>query len=580
MLQENILSIADPIRKFIKRTPKSLFRVSSLWFVTALIVLMALEAPAVPGRILERYGAETAAGWLGQLVMLGLLIDALRGTLPRAVALGPVVFYLSYYVVFWQQGIYVTLTSEALARNNPRAVVSFDPKLYSLVMDQADVFAATHSIPVVYARDPSYVKEGYLSYRLIEADKIKNYLRADADGVQALSIELDGSLQRNVRELRIPERPAHKIVTVRVYDDEGEGWSDWKIGSSTTSLSIDGQTVGLFKSAYVRRLSIFPFFTIGCKSFLETPTRKCEAEFATERKPIESRPASVNRSLYPDPVSIMAGIKALSRAEIAHFRNTDFGADLTMRAASDEEAAYGALENITRGRSPPLSWRTSLLIADNPSRLAPLAAAMTKRFLDLNRSDAVDVPNRIAQVRLLANGIAGLGSSEFAAVQDQLSDFARSSNTIRDDYPLLYLRLSGAGPKMYSIYRDQFLAQNTTEWQRLLAVLAICRIGQADSELISSMNSEWEKYSAGELKDINYGAALFVALIKLGQESMIRSSFRPNSRMLNGWFEAVLAGKGKTEVGPNNCMPMEWPEDTYVPAPLSPSLKWMNERWV
>ena len=143
--------------------PKSLLQVSSLWFAIALIVLMALEVPSAPGRILEKFGADIVAGWLGQLVFLSLLIDALKGTLPRAVMLIPVIFYLSYYFAFWAQGIHVKLKSDELRRTNPKMVLEFNSKLHSLVIDQADVFAATHSIRVVYARDPSYIRDGYLS---------------------------------------------------------------------------------------------------------------------------------------------------------------------------------------------------------------------------------------------------------------------------------------------------------------------------------------------------------------------------------------------------------------------------------
>ena len=98
--------------------------------------------------------------------------------------------------------------------------------------------------------------------------------------------------------------------------------------------------------------------------------------------------------------------------------------------------------------------------------------------------------------------------------------------------------------------------------------------------MISAIISEWAKLDSGELKDNNYQSALFVTLLKLGQESTVKSSGRPNSRTLQGWYEAVLAGRGKTDVGPNNCMPMEWPEAANVPASLAPSLKWVNERWV
>ena len=130
-----------------------------------------------------------------------------------------------------------------------------------------------------------------------------------------------------------------------------------------------------------------------------------------------------------------------------------------MRAAPGEDAAFGALQDIVSGRSPAIPWATSFLIASNPSRLAPFASVMTKRFVGLSQTGAVDVPGRLEQARLLAGGIVALSPAEFAIVQDQLSDLVRKDNSIRDDYPLLYLRLADAGPKLYSIYRDQFLDQ-------------------------------------------------------------------------------------------------------------------------
>ena len=116
-------------------------------------------------------------------------------------------------------------------------------------------------------------------------------------------------------------------------------------------------------------------------------------------------------------------------------------------------------------------------------------------------------------------GLTALGPAEFAGVQDQLIDLARNNN-LRDKYPLLYLRLADAGPKLYSIYRDQFLTQNATPAEKQLAALAICRIGQADSELMAAIKSEWAD-ELGEAKEDNYRAALFVTLAKLGQESAL-----------------------------------------------------------
>jgi hypothetical protein len=466
--------------------------------------------------------------------------------------------------------------SQELRTTNPGRIIEFDPKQHSLVIDQADVFAATHAIPVVYARDPSYLQDGYASYRLIERDRIKDYLGGNVEGVQFFSVEWDGAVQRSVGELRFSERPQHRVITAAAHDTDGEGWKDWNIGFRTTSLDVDGKIIGLFKSGYVDRLPAIPFFTIGCRFSPEPGKRTCHAEFATERTGIEGRPDSVNRVLYPDPVSIMLGIKGRSEHEIARFHQSDLG----VRAAPGEDAAFSALQEVIDGRSPPLSWRTNALIGNNPSRLAPFAVAMTDRFLELSRAVPSDVPGRLGQSRLLAAGIVALGPAEFANVQALLLDLARRDSSIRNDYPLLYLRLANAGPKMYSIYRDQFLAQNATERDKLLAVTAICRIGQADSELISAIDSEWAKFDSGELKDNNYQSALFVALLKLGQESAIKNSGQRNSPILRAWYKAVLAARGKTDVGPNNCMPMEWPENTYVPAILAPRLRWANERWV
>ena len=130
-------------------------------------------------------------------------------------------------------------------------IVQFNSKLHSLVVDQADVFAATHSIPVVYAR-PSYVRDGYLSYRLIARNEIEEYLRRNADDVQVLSVDLDDRIQSNAKNCVFLNAPG-KIISVSVYDDTGEGWKDWNIGFETTSrVSRDrswGIQIGLRPSA-------------------------------------------------------------------------------------------------------------------------------------------------------------------------------------------------------------------------------------------------------------------------------------------------------------------------------------------
>ncbi len=292
---------------------------------------------------------------------------------------------------------------------------------------------------------------------------------------------------------------------------------------------------------------------------------------------IESRPDSVDRALYDDPVSVMLGIKGLSMSEMTNFRG--FSGETSPRAAPGEDEAFEALRAVIDGRSPALSWATGLLISGDSPRLAPLAAGMAKRFLALSRMDDADLPGLREQAALLTTGIAALGPAEFASVQDQLADLAQRLG-LRDEYPLLYLRLADAGPKLFAIYRDQFLAQGATQQEKLLAALAICRIGQADSELISAIKSEWSESDRDAAKDDIYKSALFVALAKLGQENFLRSSGPSSSKTLQGWYDAILTGRGKTDIGPNNCMPMQWPRSSiYVPPFMAPRLRWTQQQW-
>jgi hypothetical protein len=94
---------------------------------------------------------------------------------------------------------------------------------------------------------------------------------------------------------------------------------------------------------------------------------------------------------------------------------------------------------------------------------------------------------------------------------------------------------------------------------------------------MSAIKSEWEDES-GEAKDDNYRAALFVTLAKLGQESALKNSMGSNSRSLQVWYDAVLSGRGRTDVGPNNCMPIAW-GGGYVPPFMAPRLRWTQQQW-
>jgi hypothetical protein len=561
------------VQSILRSARAQILRIPSLWFVVALFCLLTLELIPASGRFLEQFDSFVFIGWLLQLVLLSLLVDALRGVLPRELLFIPVIFYSSYYFALWAQNKHISVESEKLTAENPANIIDFDPSLYSLVTERADEFVASHYIPVAYAYESTNIDDQYVSYRLMKKDDLSKYSYKNNDGSQILRVYLGDKLQQNVGVLRLVEQPKGHIVSVEVINDPGEGWKDWNIGTETTSLSLDNRVIGSFKRAFVRKLLAIPFFAVGCKTSAGSSKRNCYTEFMTREIWINSQPSSVDVALYDSPVSVMLGIRRLSKEEIAG----RISWNPPPQHPPGEDQAFDALRDVVEGRSPALSWSTSVLISGDQIRLAPFATGMAKRFLDLGRSDNANFPGRREQTALLATGIASLGRAEFETVQNLLADLARKEN-VRDEYPLIYLRLADSGAQLYPIYRDQFLAQNATQTQKLFAVLAICRMGQADSELISALKLEWAE--SGVTQPDNYRAALFVALTKLGQEDELRAAAQSSSRVMKAWYDAVLAGRGKTDVGPNNCMPMEWPGDyTYVPPSMAPSLRWVEQQW-
>jgi hypothetical protein len=285
---------------------------------------------------------------------------------------------------------------------------------------------------------------------------------------------------------------------------------------------------------------------------------------------------------FDDPVSVMLGVRKYTNAELADFHGFPANAALaphrSERPNVGSDAAFAALQAIVEGLSPTVAWSMGEAIASQPERLAPLATGMAQQFVKLSQLDAGDAPGRREQAALLAVGLAALAPADFATVADPLREVVRRAGAWRDN-PVLYVRLADAGPSMFSFYRDRFLANDATRSELLLAALAICRAGLGDGELVAALETRFSDFAAGDKRDDDYKTALFVALVKLGQNNFLRKAAPERTRPMKEWTDAVLAGRGATAVGPNNCMPIEWPRADYLPPDLAPRLRWSNLNW-
>ena len=559
------------------------FKLGSVWAYLALMTLLLLQPAPVIGAALKAAGAAQVAGWLVHICLLSLVFEAATRRAPIAVILIPILVYTTYYLAVEKQAWAVARKSAELRAANPVRILDFDPTTHSLVMPGAGAFATTHKIPVAYAFDPTYKPEEFLSFRLVSQNRLDLAMRESRDRFRILDVRIAGTIQPNVRELDFAERPPKKIVSVSVRADPGGGWRDWEIDETSTGISVDGKVVGAFKSASVRLLPRIPFFTIGCDSNNDPRDHRCGLELLWDQSVLDTIPEGVDRTRFDDPVSIMLGIERLTPDEIKSFQGVapilpDSAPDAS-RARQIEDDSFATLKATIDGRYTTIPWTAAYAIGSNPRRLAPLAAGMVDRILALNRTGSIDAPDRRQQSLLLAAGIAALPQNEFLKVGERVSELVRREGGW-DDLPALYLRSADLGAQSYSFYRDRFLQRETSRPERLLAAVAICRIGFADDELVSQMKVEFTNSSQQGHRDDNYKAALFVALLKLGQDAFLKANLTTDSISLKEWFEAVLASSGKTDVGPNNCMPLEWPRAEYIAWDLSPKLHRIGSKWV
>jgi hypothetical protein len=242
-----------------------------------------------------------------------------------------------------------------------------------------------------------------------------------------------------------------------------------------------------------------------------------------------------------------------------------------------EDRAFALLQEIVDGHNPKPLHNMGYSLGQNPERLAPFAEAMARRFVELNGPGARNIPNRDGQWFALRDAIAALPRTAFSSIANQIFDIVRRQPE-RDPMPALYVRAADAGMTTFPFYRDHFLGDANRGYLRILPVLAICRLGQADEETIAEMKRRFLD-ADDKAGDDRYKSALAVALMKLAQEAFLQQNAHTVPSRTRGWLDAVLAHKGETETGPNNCMPYEWSSSGYLGSVMAPSLKRQGNDW-
>ena len=72
--------------------------------------------------MLAAAGAPVVAGWFLHIVLFCLFFEALARRIPIEIALFPIIFYGTYYAIYFQQISHISAKSAQLVRANPGKV--------------------------------------------------------------------------------------------------------------------------------------------------------------------------------------------------------------------------------------------------------------------------------------------------------------------------------------------------------------------------------------------------------------------------------------------------------------------------
>jgi hypothetical protein len=548
-----------------------------------LIAFLALEYFPLTGLYLMFLGGPIFAGLLVHLLLASLFVEALMARIPREFILVPLMAYGGYYAAYFREGWQVARVSQQLRATNPGKVFDFNPSADSLVMGEAQRFVETHDVPVVYEPNKNF-PEGYLSERLITRAQCNGIKKNTQNRIATFGVHFGDVFQQQICLLRFPERPTNKEVKVTLVGDPRIWARGAGIRQQTTEIVIDDKRVGSFTRGYVWRLPAFPYLFIGCGLIDQPPSWSCVADFNRRLTTIDGIPDTVERAKFDDPVSVMLGIRKYVAADLSNFAGFASNSPVLDAVHAEpekvENGVFDDLNAIIDGKNPKVPFNLGYSLATNPDRLAPLADGMARRLLALVRADAGATPNWREQLEAFAGAVGALPHGAFVSVADTLFQAVKANPELAiRKYPMVYVRMGEAGTMMLAFYRDQFMENDIKGWQRMFAVLALCRIGEADTDLIEEMK---KRYNAVDLQGggdpVNYKSALFVTLLKLGQQSFLREN-HPEKSERDQWYADVLSGKGLTAIGPNNCMPEEWPLTIHATPGVASSLKWSRNGW-
>ena len=529
------------------------------------IIIVALSIPPTPGVIMMMVGGPALAGLALWATLIALTADAVLGRLHRAWILLPTGLLAGYYYLYYEQDRTITETEVQLKANNPGPLLAFDPQTHSLVAENADQIVKTYKVPVAFSKTRG-THPLYYSHTLHKAtscettaqDKAQNYTLSYAYFGHLRSKDNRGS--HRLCLLRARADPPHEIVEMETISNTPLEHT-YDVQETKHVLKHQGKPLGEYRTAYVNRYAFIPFPLIGCTLISASPSWRCFVALHTERYELDTFPVSGSaRHKKASPIVIMLGLERYSTKELMNFDGYEQNASVLAVAQAEPQQrttnAFDVLKRLSQNPDTERPFNFAYLLASDDKRLNESADLLVDTFLKLLAA------NQRVPLRELSVAIAALpeeayrrhAADVFAAIRD------RQWWNIS---PALYVRAADVGEVSLPHYVSDLRNSELRRTVRFAPVLAICRIGTADAEVISHLKREFE--TTNMVANRSYYQALFVTLLALGEQDFAGGKIKSLPKREMRWYKSVLRHHNRhPDRFPNNCVARRWPGTEHV----------------
>jgi hypothetical protein len=236
----------------------------SFWLVLAVATVLALQVLPVTGIILMFAGAILWGGWLIQLTLVVIFIEALLRRIPRVLALLPLLFYGGYYAVYLSELVRFPAAVAEMELLPAEPALAFDPAVHKLAPRAANIhlLLASYEISTAYALLASSAVRHTISHdthcEMISYRGNAPPPKTRGTGIYVEWLDAPFCFERD----EVP-KPDRGLITFESSSQERNA-AGLPANVTTMTLVLDGTPLGSTSLGSIALLKIFPELWIGC----------------------------------------------------------------------------------------------------------------------------------------------------------------------------------------------------------------------------------------------------------------------------------------------------------------------------